>query len=251
MGLSEFVQQVDNFDALSTREKIKLFAWHLHTHGDMEAFDNAAIRSCFRELHLDTPDVSIELPRMAASKPPALLRAGKRYKLEGTVRRSFDSKFGSEAKTIAVSNLLLKLPSKIPLAAERVFLAEAIDCYRVKAYRATIVMAWNLAFDHLLNWISADPAKLAAFNAAIPARFPKKPPPSIAKREDFEDIKEADIIELCKTAKLGLTKNQIDILREKLKRRNAAAHPSSVIVEQPQADDMISDLVNNIVLALE
>jgi hypothetical protein len=38
-------------------------------------------------------------------------------------------------------------------------------------------------------------------------------------------------------------------LREKLKRRNAAAHPSLVVITQAQADDVVTDLVNN-VLAL-
>jgi hypothetical protein len=44
---------------------------------------------------------------------------------------------------------------KISDEAERLFLTEAISCLRAKAFRATIVMTWNLAYDHLLNWIAA------------------------------------------------------------------------------------------------
>jgi len=40
------------------------------------------------------------------------------------------------------------------------------------------------------------------------------------------------------------------ILKKELDRRNIAAHPSDVIISQHQADDMVSELVNNVVLAL-
>jgi hypothetical protein len=33
-------------------------------------------------------------------------------------------------------------------------------------------------------------------------------------------------------------------------KRNIAAHPSSVVVVQSQADDVVTDLINNVVLAL-
>ena len=50
-------------------------------------------------------------------------------------------------------------------------MTEALTCYRDRAFRATIVMTWNLAYDHLLNWIMAN--HLARFNAAISVRYPK------------------------------------------------------------------------------
>ena len=36
----------------------------------------------------------------------------------------------------------------------------------------------------------------------------------------------------------------------KLGKRNTAAHPSTMVVVQSQADDVVTDLVNNVVLAL-
>jgi hypothetical protein len=62
-------------------------------------------------------------------------------------------------------------------------------------------------------------------------------------------LEESDIIDICRTGRL-FPKNLADILREKLTRRNIAAHPSSVVVTQGQADDTITDLVNNVVLVL-
>ena len=56
MELSELVQQVEGFDALPPREKIRLFAWFLHTHKRKDSFDNAAVRACYDELHLTDPN---------------------------------------------------------------------------------------------------------------------------------------------------------------------------------------------------
>jgi hypothetical protein len=109
-------------------------------------------------------------------------------------------------------------------------------------------MAWNLTFDHLCRWILADVQRLASFNAASATKYPKKPV-KITRFDDFEELKEFDTIEICRTAGL-LPKGTADILRDKLKRRNLAAHPSVQIVTQHQADDVITDLINNVVLRL-
>jgi hypothetical protein len=135
------------------------------------------------------------------------------------------------------------------MSPKRLFLVEAMTCYRAEAYRACIVMAWNLAFDHLLNWIVNDPTRLAAFNTAITKRYPKRTGIVIKNQDHFEDFKEFEVIEICQTASL-ISKNVIEILREKLKKRNAAAHPSQVVFVQSQADDVVTDLVNNVVLSL-
>jgi hypothetical protein len=146
--------------------------------------------------------------------------------------------------------MLADLPAMLGTAEEREFLAEALKCYRVTAYRSAIVMAWNLAFDHLLRWIVSDASRLAAFNQAIGLKYPKRISHQVSQQiESFEEFTEAEVIEVCRTARL-LSKNVIEILREKLKRRNSAAHPSQVVITQLQADDAISDLINNVVLAL-
>jgi hypothetical protein len=248
MNVREFVGQVSNFDAMAPREKICVFAWYLHTHREAEIFDNDAIRDCFREADLLAPDVTVYLPRMADKQPPDLIRVRGGYKLEGKVRRTLDATHGANQSIVVVTKLLSDLPAKVPNLAERTFLNEALSCYRVGAYRAAIVMAWNLAFDHLLRWIVEEPVRLQEFNAAIPLRYPKRNV-VVVSIDDFEEFKESEIVELCRTSNL-LTKNVIEVLREKLKRRNIAAHPSQVIITQAQADDTITDLVNNVVLSL-
>jgi hypothetical protein len=250
MELSEFIARVPHFDSLAPREKMRLFAWYLHACRGMEILDNAAIRACFTAINAADPNVARELPRMADRRPPDLIRVRGGYKLEGTLKRSLDTEYALHPKVVLVSQLLSELPNRVPDLKERSFLSEAIDCYRVKAYRATTVMTWNLAFDHLLRWIMSDAARLVDFNAAISKRYPKKAPFQLMKYDDFTELKESEIIEICNTANL-VSKNTTEILREKLKRRNLAAHPSDVVVGQAQADDTITDLVNNVVLLLK
>ena len=133
--------------------------------------------------------------------------------------------------------------------AEKTFLDEALKCYRVQAFRACIVMTWNLAYNHLLNWLLADSTRLSQFNAAISKRNSKKGTLVVSKYDDFEDLKEREVIDICNIANL-FNSSVYKILIAKLDRRNMAAHPSSVVVVQAQADDVVTDLVNNVVLAL-
>jgi hypothetical protein len=124
MELGELAQQVEGFDALPPREKIRLFAWYLHAHKGKESFDNAAIRGCYDELHLAQPNIAMYLPRLAESKPPDLVKVGGGYKLIRSVRSSLDAKYGVHQSVVHVSKLLSELPNKVPDLAEKVFLFE-------------------------------------------------------------------------------------------------------------------------------
>jgi hypothetical protein len=83
----------------------------------------------------------------------------------------------------AINKILTDLPAKVPNVVERAFLREALKCCRIEAYRACIVMTWNLAYAHLLDWILKDANRLAAFNATIAKRYPKKVGLRIGKYE--------------------------------------------------------------------
>jgi hypothetical protein len=111
-------------------------------------------------------------------------------------------------------------------------------------------MAWNLAYDHLARWVLADTQRLADFNAGIPRRNPKKAHITITRREDFEELKEDEVVDVIGGLP-GFSGNIKRLLKEKLGRRNTYAHPSTLVVERAQVDDMITDLVNNVVLSLK
>jgi hypothetical protein len=153
-----------------------------------------------------------------------------------------------------VSKLLKDLPGKVANEAERTFLKEAIACYHHKAFRAAIIMAWNLTYDHMARWIVADPVRLAAFNSQIAARLglnSKRAGTRIVKREDFEKLEEREVLDIIANASLLPSGNAKKILEIQLTRRNMAAHPSLVSIEAPQADDAISSLVTDILLVLK
>jgi hypothetical protein len=147
------------------------------------------------------------------------------------------------------NKVFLELLRRIPDLSEKIFFTEATKCYQNEAYRACIVTVWCLAFDHLLNWLLCDAGRLAAFNSNIMARYPARAGLVIHDHDDFEKLKDFEVIEICKAASI-ISKDVTDILREKLKKRNAAAHPSRVLITKAQADDVITDLINNVVLAL-
>jgi hypothetical protein len=247
--LTDLKRTVPGFEGLSHPDRIKLFAWWLHTHGGRERVDPNSIRSCYDTLNYDAGlNLGRDMARLA--ERGELLKDGTGYRLEGRVRDAFDKRYGNAPSSIAVEKLLADLPSKIPSAAESAFLREALDCYRVKAFRAAIVMAWNLGYSHLLHWLLADASRLQTFNQRIAINFPSKAKAQIAMFEDFEDLKESQVISIASSA--GFLGGGIDtVLEKELKRRNNAAHPSTVVFGQHQADDAITDLVNNVVLKLQ
>src|SRR4051812_7744048 len=93
MQLQELVEQVPTFDGSTPKEKIKLFAWWLHTHGGKELFSPADIRACFDKLHIDEPPaLATYVSRMADNKD--LLREKSLYKLGRTIRADLDKNYG-------------------------------------------------------------------------------------------------------------------------------------------------------------
>lgn len=252
MTLKEFVAIVSGFAGMQHPDKILHFGWFLHTHEGKERFDQATIRACYQGEHLPEPNYSEQFNRLMERRPKVLLQDGSGYRLEHGVRAKLNEKYGQHETTIALSKLLKELPGTISNQAEKLFLSEAITCYHSRAFRAAIVMTWNLAYDHLLNWILSDPGRLSVFTAHIAGRVgPKKAAAiTITKREDFEDLKESEALDICGTANLFASDNTKKILEIQLTKRNMAAHPSLVIIGAPEAEDTISSLISNVVLVL-
>lgn len=248
MTLAELTQLVPGLSGMSHVEKIRHFAWYLLTQEQRERFAPSDIRRCYEQLHFAQPgNMNRQVQHMTEKKPPDLLKDSKGYRLEVRPKEQLDSKYGTRPETIAVAAALQNLPGSISDEAERLFLTEALNCFKAKAFRATIVMTWNLAYDHLLNWLVA--AHLAVFNPGIAGRNAKKASLVIRKKDDFEELKESEVIDICGTTGL-VNSNLKKILVEKLNKRNMAAHPSLVEIGQHQAEDFITDIVNNVIMKL-
>lgn len=248
MSPADFASQTSGFYKKSAVDQLLMLAWHAEVQQGKVVFDGAYLRDCFRAVGIDGPDMSVYLPRLAAKKPPQLVREKGQYRLAGQVRRELDRRFGGDVVQVAVAKTLADLPLKVPDLAERSFLSETLACYKAGAFRATTVMAWNLAYDHLTKWATSTPERLAILNDGIRRKLQGKAV-IVATQKDLVNLKEHTVIECCQTAGI-VDKNQAEVLFEKLKRRNAAAHPSTIVIGQHQANDTISDLVDNVVLAL-
>ena len=247
MELRELSASIANFSVWSHADKIKLFAWYLHTYKDKDRFTQGDLRACYDELHLDKPsNVSPYLSGLVNRKPREVIRDNRGFYLVGQLRADFDTKYGQRRATVQIAKLLADLPGKVSSEAESRFLSEALVCFHNQAFRAAIILSWILAYDHLLDWIIAN--HLPAFNARISVNYPKKST-KVSTKEDFETLKESEVIEICGSANL-ISGNTKKILTEKLNRRNMAAHPSTIEITQFQVEDCISDLVNNVILKL-
>jgi hypothetical protein len=253
MTLKEFVAAVSGFAGLQHPDKIIHFAWFVHSHGGKERFDQGAIRNCYKQLGIPEPNYSEQFTRLREKKPKVVLKDADGYRLEYSTKAKLDEKYGAHESTIAVSKLLRELPGKISDQAEQLFLSEAITCYHNRAFRAAIVMVWNLAYDHLLNWILADAGRLASFKANIEKRIGQKRTGAIfiKQREDFEDLKEAEVLDICSTAGHFASSNTKKLLDMQLTKRNMAAHPSLVTIGSPEVEESISTLITNVVLILK
>lgn len=249
MELSDCVNSLPEFVGMNQVEKVKFLGWFILFHRGKDRFSTTDIRLCFEALHLEVPNITDILTKLEKRNPKVILKDGRGWRLERTVRQEMDKKYGNRPASIAVDKMLAELPGKIPDDTKRKYLSEALDCYRIKAYRAAIVMTWNLAYDHLLNWILADPTRLTDFNTQIAIQFPRKAGLAMSRQDDFEELKESEVVRIAASSNLfsGSVKK---ILEEKLTRRNLSAHPTTIEITQYQAEDTISDLVNNVVLKL-
>ena len=251
--LEQAVKSINGFSEWPHAEKAKFFAWYMHSLKKQERFMPSDIRACYDELGLEKPSsISSSIQALGKKKPKEVLRDGKGLYLPKPVRDSFDAKYGQREITVQVTKLLAELPAQVPDLAERTFLDETLTCYKHGAFRAAIVMAWNLAYHHLCDFVLRN--KLAAFNTQWPLVYQghhRKTQKQITTMDDFsEELKESEVIEICNSAGV-FTKDVHRILVEKLGRRNSAAHPASVASGQLQAEAFIDDLVKNVVLKLQ
>ena len=248
MTLAEAVALVPEFASSKHVDKIRFFLWYLHAQRGLAGVQPADVRACFEELHLDPPaSISPFFTSLADRKPRELLKNSDGYRLEHRVRQEFDAKYGRREATVRVDALLAGLLPRVADAGQRAYLDEALTCFRHGAFRAAIVMTWNLAYDHLCNVVLT--THLSAFNAQLPKTCPRADVASIARRDDFSPLRESQVLQVCKSAGI-ITNALFKDLSARLDRRNACAHPTGVAVTRLTAEEYIGDLVENVLLKL-
>lgn len=247
MTLEQFVCTLDGFDSLSITDKLRVFAWYLHTHEEKAELETSDFTACFSQLHISRPANTSQLLRQLGAQKQLLPAGAARWRLERSVRAAMDQKYGQRNETVEVDKLLSTLPARLSISAEQEYLSEALICFRNKAFRAAVIMAWNVAYDHLLTYVVAE--KLTEFNCKLSGMLGGRKA-SVAVRDDFQRLKESEVLEVCVAA--GITSKEVNkVLRDKLDRRNSAAHPSGSHFDKLQAEAYISDLFKNAVFKLQ
>lgn len=242
--LTHFVEPIAGFADKVAPFKVEVFAWFLHEIKHKQTFLAVEIATCFDEVHSPRPpSLSTVLTRLCEKRPARLIKDAKGYRLSAQAREEMGKCLPVRAASVKTTQILNGLLDRISDPAQKIFLAETLACFKHGAYRASIVMVWNLAFSEVLDRIVSE--HLAEFNAQLTKVLPKASPPS--KRADFEDLKESKIIEIAKGAGI-LSGSTAKILAEKLVKRNTAAHPSTVTVLPVTAEEVIADLVENVIL---
>lgn len=250
MTIEELINGISTFGGWTDADRIRLFAWFLHSKRGNERFSASDIRGCYLQLGLQQPSsISPFLTSMEKRTPKQLLKDKRGYYLEKRIRDDYDKKYGLRPAAIHVDKYLSDLPAKVANLEERDFLRETINCYRAQAFRASIVMAWNLAYDHLCRYVLAK--QLANFNSQYPKSFPKLHANAsmklVAVMDDFSELKESQVIQICRSANI-ISNDVSKVLNEKLGTRNSYAHPSTLVIVPHTAEELILNLVNNVVL---
>ena len=247
MDLQELKGAVAGLADKTHYDKVMIFGWWLHVYKGRASFTGADVGKCYSELHFSAPSSFGGYMQGLADRKEILKVAGG-YKLENRAREKLDALYAKSEVTVKVSNLLAGLADTIPDMAERAYYQEALICYTHGSRRAAIVMTWNIAYAHLCDHVIAK--RLADFNARWLVSFPgmhKKAARLIVAVEDFSDeLRESEVIAICRDAGI-ITKNIYTIMHSALGRRNTAAHPNAVIIDQTQTDAYVVDLVTNVI----
>lgn len=243
--LENFIGKLDGFSKWDGKDQADYFAYFITAEKGVDSFTAKQIQDCFDLLSLKPyARAAAYLSENVASKSGRYIKSKSGYRLERSVYDEIKERVDNEPKKIQVSQQLRDLVPKVKDSQEKAFLIEALNCYRVEAYRATIIMVWVMAIDHLQKYIFGQ--KLNDFNTAL-AKNPDKKIQRIVNYDDFSELSESKFIELMRAA--GIISNDVrKILDEKLGIRNSAAHPSGIVFNGHKTTEFVLDLIDNIIL---
>jgi len=247
MLINDFINQVDNYDSLTQLEQVKLMAFFYCISKNKGDFTSSEIKNCFNEENLKVPtNVPQCFTKLTEGKFPILIKKGNTYSFHRTVKKELESLFLDNPHRINTSTTLRNLLPLLTSKEQKMFLEEAVICFELGCYRASIIMTWLLTIDAIYEMILKK--HLLEFNGAIQSHGKYKKL-TFSKKEDFTDIKETDFIELLRTGKI-FTNDIRKLLVEKLGFRNTAAHPNTIIIKETKAISFIEDLVENVILKI-
>ena len=241
------MERISGFHEKTATFKIEVFSWFLHQVKNKERFAPSDILPCFDATHSQRPsNIYGQMNALSKRKPARFLKDKNGYRLSAIARNEMQILLPLREHGKATTEMLSALIPSLQDEAQHSFLTEAITCYSHGAYRAAIVMVWNLAYSHVCDRIFRN--SLPKFNAQLAKILPKSN--EVVKRADFDDLKESKVIEVARSAGI-LSAATAKILKEKLDKRNMAAHPTVAKISAITVEEVIHDLVENVVLNAE
>ena len=250
----EFLARFPGAPGFSRKSLVLIFAYYLRQYRGATTFKSGDVRDCFKQALLNPPtNLGALLKSLSKGKEAPLLRA----RPAGTYAISL---FGVNEVEAVFPSLPAAAPSASPLLTTALpllrrtiakirnpqrqdFLAEAISCLEVGARRATVILSWIAALDHMYEYVLNH--GLGQFNAALGLQPGKVSKLVVSTREHFGEMKESDFITVCRSAAI-ITNDVRKILEEKLGFRNSCAHPSSIAVGDSKVLSFVEDLVDNV-----
>ena len=242
MDIHEFIRLNPSFPTDKPTEQVLAISWFWLRHQQKAVFTYEEMKELFTSIALPTSratDGLADLLKLTTS--PLFAPKYSTYQLTLPAQQQLDEKYAhckEHHQTIAVKKLLTDLLGGSLKPEQNVYLNETITCFQHGAPRAAIVMAWNLAYDHLIRYVLDDQALIAAFN--------KHAKPPVSQQEDFANFRESLILQWCRAAQI-LPKHLMQILDHGLTRRNTAAHPSGVMPSLSNVESHIDELVREVI----
>lgn len=248
--LDHFINQFDDFYSLSKTEQIDVFGYFLEEIEKLDGFSPTNIKTCFElskvKPYSNIPSYLTKNLKAPRGKKPKYLKSKNRYFLNAAYKVQLIKIIPDNKPKGKTSKTLRDLLVTITDSEQNIFLDEAIKCFEINAFRASIVMVWNLTVDHLFEYILSK--KLTEFNAVLSTNTDRRVRiSSVCAKDDFSEIPEGKFIEYCRQSRI-ISNDVRKILEEKLGTRNTYAHPSNMTLTESKTIEFIEDLVNNVVL---
>ena len=222
------------------------FAYHLTVEMAEPSVTVKAVRECYDSCDIAPPSWLASHFSNGLKKPRRYIKLNGGYRLENRRREEIATLLSDNQATVQTSTALDRLEAQIQAGPKRDFLHETIKCFGVGAYRAAVVMCWNLAVHHLQDHILTDPARHAAFNAVLAKNTDMRVKiKSVSKQDDFTEMSESKFLLFCREAKV-ITSSMLKKLEGRLNERNSAAHPSGLKATPKTSEAYIEDLMENV-----
>jgi hypothetical protein len=155
----------------------------------------------------------------------------------------------------SVSELLRTTEHRLKHPVMKIIAQEAIKNLESEATRSALVMAWNLTYEYIRQWIYVDSIRRGAFNAALVKRVKKGATiySALTEYEDMYDLGEHFVLTVGNEAVLAdgkklLPDRKYNELIQELAHRNNFAHPNAREASVVFVKGYVEGLINGFIL---